>query len=1026
MRPNGLFSSSVCPIMRNLSATSSTRCSSSCACDVVLFLRNRHRRRQSRCGSPSPSRSPPSCALICSSLPSSAVCTTVTFMHSSRFFSTATAARHLRRVQLRAAQLVLDVSFAIAYQSCRWETIARLVVVLLQLVQRLSALTTSAGWWSVGGILDQVPLRSAFHRRQKFLRLLVSCQQLLLLRLAPVRHVQVLDELLVRQAGGLQLQVVDLLLARSLQRDIGHFRHRRLLLVRGAHSARCLLVAHCLFGCFFFWGIMQLDALLFASVGKTVTVKKERGGVAEGREQSDREASNVFCRHQRSPGAQHNALHHRQRRKKIKGTKCPRHCTLHCPLFRTYSEATPPSSLAAAVDLVSYFFLQWRYYIKNIHGMGKTATALGGTGGHRLLCDLLHRLAAVLLALQCLGALQFLALRRNLPLLLLRQVGTVLDHLAAAGQVAVLHLLGGMHKLNAGLVQRVLGRAKHLQRLRHLVLQHLQLLLHLRAELVQLLLGVRVLLRVRVKRLDGKLQLNVRRADVAVNLLQALLLLVHQLAQRLVQAAERLQVLLMHLQPQVPQLLVRRVVARLDCAAALRHQLLHHPDASHRQVAVVHRQLQQLLVLPTYIQELLVLHLALLLAVVLLNAALHLLKSLRPQTLQDTLELLDAAPRLVLPVEVLLDELFRLLLLRRKALHRLRVLHVRLLDRVVQVLQVVLAALLQPSLRVLDRGCLLKRLLLHILDATKRLVLVLRLSNYAELVGHQLHEMLQQLRLDVVLFLRNRHLAVGNRHVADLLRLLDRRKLSLDLLLVAEQRRLHNGHVHALFEVLQHGHRHLRHLRRVQLRAAQLVLDLLQLRDRIVNRAGEGDGARLVVVLLQLVQRLFQRNHLHEVRLVLRLVQLAHRQLQPAHAHQLLDVVRLRQVPLRSAFHRRQKFLRLLVSCQQLLLLRLAPVRHVQVLDELLVRQAGGLQLQVVDLLLARSLQRDIGHFRHRRLLLVRGAHSARCLLVAHCLFGCFFFLGNNAVGCASLRFCRKDSHSEKRERRGGRGAGTV
>ncbi|ESL08275.1 69 kDa paraflagellar rod protein [Trypanosoma rangeli SC58] len=542
-----------------------------------------------------------------------------------------------------------------------------------------------------------------------------------------------------------------------------------------------------------------------------------------------------------------------------------------------------------------------------------------------------------------------------------------------------------MDKLDAGLVQRILGGAKHLQRLRHLVLQHLQLLLHLRAELVQLLLCIRVLLRVRVKRLDGKLQLDVRRADVTVNLLQALLLLVHQLTQRPVQAAERLQVLLVHLQPQVPKLLVRLVVARLDGAAALRHKLLQHPNAPHRQVAVVHRQLQQLLVLPAHVKELLVLHLALLLAVVLLDAALHLLETLRPQALQDALQLLNAAPRLVLLVKVLLNKLLRLLLLRREQLHRLRVLQVRLLDRVVQVLQVVLAALLQAPLGVLNRRRLLEGLLLYILNAAKRLVLVLRLPNDAELVGHQLHQVLQQLGLDVVLLLRNRHLTVGNRHVANLLRLVNRRQVRLDLLLVAEQRRLHNGHVHRPLKALQHSHRHLRHLRRVQLRAPQLVLDLLQLRNRVVDRAGKGDGARLVVVLLQLVQCLLQRNNLHKLRLVLRLVQLAHRQLQPAHAHQLLDVVRLRQVPLRPALHRPQQLVRLLVRRQQLLLLRLAPVRHVQVLDELLIRQARRLQLQVVNLLLARGLQRDVRHLRRRRLLLVRGTHDASRFLSTHC-----------------------------------------
>eukprot|EP00754_Rhynchopus_humris_P023111 Rhum_TRINITY_DN14822_c4_g1::Rhum_TRINITY_DN14822_c4_g1_i1::g.121771::m.121771 len=559
--------------------------------------------------------------------------------------------------------------------------------------------------------------------------------------------------------------------------------------------------------------------------------------------------------------------------------------------------------------------------------------------------------------LQGFGTLDLFPLCGNLHLLLLRQVRLVLDHPRPAAKHLLVVLVDGVLEVVADGVEGLLRLLEVVHRLRLLLLQQPQLLLHRVPQHVQLLLLVAVLLRVRVERLDAELQLDVRAADGAVDLLQPLLLLVDQRPQRQVQHPEVLQVLLVHPDPQLRQLLVRLVEPRLHRAAPLRHQLLDQPRAPDRQVAVVHRQLQQLLVLRRNLQELRVLHPPLLLPVVLLDPPLHLLEPLRPQLLQLPLQVLDLPPALLLLLQVLLHEPLALVLHRREPLHRLRVLEVRLLDRVVDVLQVRLAPLLQPPLRVLHLRRLLVRLLLNLVDLLERRVLILRLLDQTELVLDQLDQTLLQLDLRPELLLRNLHLAVAHRHVLDLVHAVELCHLRRNLLVRRRQRSLDLRHVHDVLHLLQRRGGHLRKLRRVQLRPPQLLLHLLHLRDRVVDHARERHDPRLVPVVLQLRQLLPQPDHVHELRLVLRLVQLPLRHLQPAHPHQLRQVVRLRQVPLRPHLHRRQQLVRLLVRPAQLLPLVLAPVRHVQLLDELLVLQARRLQLQVVDLLLPRRLE---------------------------------------------------------------------
>eukprot|EP00756_Hemistasia_phaeocysticola_P032364 Hpha_TRINITY_DN16403_c0_g4::TRINITY_DN16403_c0_g4_i5::g.159204::m.159204 len=567
--------------------------------------------------------------------------------------------------------------------------------------------------------------------------------------------------------------------------------------------------------------------------------------------------------------------------------------------------------------------------------------------------------------LEGLRALDLLALRGDLDLLLLGQVSLVLDHARTAGEHLLVVLVHGVRELVAHGVQRLLALFEVVHRTRLLLLQQRQLLLNALAQLVQLLLLVGVLLRVRVERLDTELKLHVGATDRTVDLLKPLLLLVDQRTESEVQHTEVLQVLLVHGDTQLRKVLVRFVVTRLHSRAPLSHKLLDQTGATDRKVAVVHRQLQQLLLLARHLQELRVLNTALLLTVVLLDPPLHLLEPLSAQLLQLPLKVLDLTPALLLLLQVLLDETLALVLHRGEPLHRLGVLQVGLLDRVVDVLQVSLAALLQPPLRVLHLGRLLVRLLLDLVDLLERRVLVLSLLDQTELVLDQLDQPLLQLDLGPELLLRHLHLTVAHRHILDLVDALELGKLRLDLLLSGRERGLDLGHVHDVLHLLQSRLRHLRQLRRVKLRTAELLLHLLNLGLRVVDHASEADNTGLVPVLLQLLQLLLQPDDVHELRLVLRLVELTLAHLQPAHTHQLRQVVRLRQVPLRPDLNCRQQLVSLLVSGRQLLALVLRPVAHVQLLNVLLVLQACCLQLQVVDLLLARGLERHLGMIRH-------------------------------------------------------------
>mmetsp|Transcript_36791 Transcript_36791/g.60263 ORF Transcript_36791/g.60263 Transcript_36791/m.60263 type:complete len:319 (+) Transcript_36791:1122-2078(+) len=315
----------------------------------------------------------------------------------------------------------------------------------------------------------------------------------------------------------------------------------------------------------------------------------------------------------------------------------------------------------------------------------------------------------------------------------------VLHHLGTSLKVAFFHLFNGVHKLNASLNQCLLSRTEKLKGRGHLVFQHLQLLFNVGALLVQVLLRVRVLLGIGVESLDAELKLNVGGTDVPVNFLQLLLLLVNQLTQGLVQTTEHTEVLLVHQKAQVGKLLVGLVIAGLDGRATLGNQLLNDPDGADGQVAVIHCQLQQLLVLRHNVQELLVLHLSLLLTVVLLNATLHLLEPLSSQLLQLPLQILDLAPALLLSILVVLDHLLRLVLLCRKPLHCLGILQISLLDGVVHMLQIRLAPLLQAPLGVFHCAGLLVGLLLHLMDLGEHAVLIISHPNDTELVTHKLN-----------------------------------------------------------------------------------------------------------------------------------------------------------------------------------------------------------------------------------------------------------------------------------------------
>eukprot|EP00760_Papus_ankaliazontas_P027818 PhM_4_TR3451/c6_g1_i2/m.73697 len=536
-------------------------------------------------------------------------------------------------------------------------------------------------------------------------------------------------------------------------------------------------------------------------------------------------------------------------------------------------------------------------------------------------------------------------------------MGLVLDDARAARQHLLVVLVDGVHEVDAGGVEGLLGHLEVLQRLRLLVLQHRELLLDLAAQLVELLLHVGVLLGVGVERLDAELELDVRRADVAVDLFEALLLLVDEVAERKVQHAEVLKVLLVHGDAHLGQLGVRLVVAGLDGAAALADHLLDEAGAADGQVAVVHRQLEQLLVLRRHLEELRVLDAALLLAVEVVDAALDLLEALGAQLLELALEVLDAVPAVLLLVDVLLDVALALLLGGGVALHGLGVLEVGLLDGVVDVLQVGLAALLEAALGVLHLARVLRGGLLHVVDLLEGGVLVLALLDVRELVLDEVNELLLQLDLRPHLLLRDLHLAVNEGDGLDLLHLLELLQLRVDLLVGARQRRLDLRHVHDVLDLLERALGDLRELRGVELRAAELLLDLLYLGDAVVDHAREGHNAALVPVLLQLLEKLLERDHVHELRLVLGLVQLALRHLQTAHAHELGEVVGLREVPLGANFDGREQLLGLVVGGAELLALRLGPVGDVQLLDELLVLKARRLELEVVDLLLAGSLE---------------------------------------------------------------------
>jgi hypothetical protein len=486
------------------------------------------------------------------------------------------------------------------------------------------------------------------------------------------------------------------------------------------------------------------------------------------------------------------------------------------------------------------------------------------------------------------------------------------------------------------------------ERDRHLALQHLKHVLELVAFLIKILVKFGV----------GNFVGN-----ISFDLFDALFFRKTNIAESLPKGAESSEVLFVSIEGEISEQLTVLVRTGLDRGAALGDELLDHRDAADREVAVVDGEFKELLVLAAHVEELLVLDLALLLAVVLVDAALDLLEALGAELLEEALELLDLAPRLVLLLEVLADELVALVLLPHEALHRLGVLEVGLLDRVVEVLEVLLAALLEAALGVLHGRGLLERLLLHVVDLGEHAVLVVGLADDAELVLDELDEALEELRLDVELLLGDRHLTVRERDVADLLGLLDRGELRLDLLLVAHERGLHDGDVHALLEVLEDRDGDLRELGRVELRAAELLLDLLELGDAVVDDAGERDDARLVAVLLELVERLLEADDLDEVGLVLGLEELADRHLEAADAHELLDVVRGGEGPLGAGLDGLEELGALLVRGVELLLLRLGPLGQVEILDELLVLEAGGLQLEVVDLLLAGGFNDDVSDF---------------------------------------------------------------
>mmetsp|Transcript_101787 Transcript_101787/g.172422 ORF Transcript_101787/g.172422 Transcript_101787/m.172422 type:complete len:476 (-) Transcript_101787:24-1451(-) len=474
-----------------------------------------------------------------------------------------------------------------------------------------------------------------------------------------------------------------------------------------------------------------------------------------------------------------------------------------------------------------------------------------------------------------------------------------------------------------------------------------------------------MLLRIWIESFDTELQLNVGGTNVAVKLLKLLLLLVDQVTKSQIQHAEELQVLLVNLQAEITKFLVSTVVAGLDGRASLGDGLLDQANHADRQIAVVNRQLQQLLVLGNNLQELLVLDLALLLAVVFFDAPLHLLEPLSAQLLQLSLKVLNLAPALVLLLDVVPQEPLGPVLCTRKTLHGLCVFQVGLLDGVVDVLQIGLAALLQTTLCILHLRSLLVGLLLRFVDFLEGSVLVFHRAGNTVLVVDQHNQTLLQLNLSVHLLLGNLHLTVTHGNVLDFICLLDLTKNSLDLLLSGGQGRLNVRHVHDVLSLLQGADWNLCQLGGIQLRAAKLLLDLFHLVDRVVDHSSERNDSGLVAVLLQLLQGLLQTDNIHKLRLVLGLVQLALRHFQAADSHQLRQIVSLGQVPLCPSLNSQQQLCGLLVSRSQLLLLGLRPITDVQFLNVLLILQAGGLQLQVVDLLLACSLQRNLSSVCH-------------------------------------------------------------
>lgn len=561
-----------------------------------------------------------------------------------------------------------------------------------------------------------------------------------------------------------------------------------------------------------------------------------------------------------------------------------------------------------------------------------------------------------------LGAADFLTFGGNLDLLLLGQVGLVLDHLGAAGEDFLVVLVDGVVELDAGGVEGLLGLLELLEGLALLLLQHGELFLDLLAELVELLLLVGMLLGVGVEGLDAELELDVGGADVAVDFLETLLLLVDEGTDGEVEHAEVLEVLLVDVDADIGEFGDGAVIAGLDGGAAFGDHLLDEAGAADGEVAVVDGELEELLVLGGDLEELGVLDAALLLLVDVVDAALDFFEALSAELLELALEVLDLVPGLLLLLDVLLDEAVALFLGGGVALHGLGVLEIGLLDGVVDVLQVGLAALLEAALGVLHLVGLLVGGLLDFVDLLEGGVLLLAGLDAAELVLDEFDELLLEVDLGPHLVLGNLHLTVVHRDVLDVVGLLEEGELGADLVVGGGEGGLDDGDVHDVLDLLEGAAGDLRELGRIELGAAEFLLDLLHLGDGVVDHLGEGDDAGLVAVLLQVLEDLLDADDVHELGLVLGLVELALGHLEAADAHELGEVVGFGEVPLGGDFDGGEELVGLVVGGAELVLLGLGPVGDVELLDEFLVLKTSGLELQVVDTLLTGGFTNCVSH----------------------------------------------------------------